>query len=169
MGLISTANHINPQPHLPHQSKAKSIHMTIHLLHLQLCCSSPGPTRLHCANVWISEMTKTWSEYSADRLYLGVVSKHYICHKILLRNHRQEEAPAQKIFKHKYITQPTVTPADAIIKALSNLKQWSANNKNIPARQHFTVCSKLMRHSLLLIQQRKNWPKTTNRSTLRTI
>ena len=74
-----------------------------------------------------TEQWKTWGEYSADGWYLGVVSKHYRCHKIFLKKMQAERIYDIVFFKHKYITKPTVIPVDAIIKVFHNLKAAISN------------------------------------------
>jgi hypothetical protein len=54
--------------------------------------------------------------------------KHYRCHVIYVRKTKSERVSDTVHFKHKYITQPTLTPEDTIAKALNNvtcaLKDW---------------------------------------------
>lgn len=49
------------------------------------------------------------------------MSKHqYICHWILLKATRAKQISDTVFFKHKYITQSTLTPEDLVIKTIQN-------------------------------------------------
>jgi len=63
----------------------------------------------------------TWAEHATDGWYIGTSTKHYRCHRIYVKNTRSERISDTVFFKHKHITQPTVTPADTIVKALDDL------------------------------------------------
>ncbi|KAL7475074.1 hypothetical protein ACHAW6_001009, partial [Cyclotella cf. meneghiniana] len=60
---------------------------------------------------------KIFGEYSADGWYLRTSPEHYRCHVVFVKATRSKRITDTVFFKHKYITQPTVTPADAIVKA----------------------------------------------------
>ena len=49
------------------------------------------------------------------------LTEHYWCHKVWVNKIKAERVSGTVFFKHKYITQPTLTPYDAIIKALQDL------------------------------------------------
>jgi hypothetical protein len=70
----------------------------------------------------------TWAKYSTDGWYIGTLTEHYQCHRIYVKKTRSKQISDTVFFKHKYITQPTVTPADTIVKALDDLthalKEW---------------------------------------------
>jgi hypothetical protein len=53
---------------------------------------------------------------------LGTSDKHYGCHTIYCTKTRAERISETVFFQHLYLTQPVVTPADAIIKAMGNLR-----------------------------------------------
>ena len=140
---------------LSQQCKPKGISQAIHSTCLWLCCTSPGPVRLCCARVWISGMTKT-CEHLADGWYLGVASKHYRCHKISFKKMQAERISDTVFFKHKYIMKPEVVPADAIIKALYDLKpaiskQWKHS-------------SNAMLEGLQQIDEALTWATTTTQT-----
>ena len=47
--------------------------------------------------------------------------EHYQCHVIYVKQTKSERVSDTVIFKTKYITQPTLTQADVISKALNDL------------------------------------------------
>ncbi|KAL7481782.1 hypothetical protein ACHAW6_007457 [Cyclotella cf. meneghiniana] len=64
---------------------------------------------------------KSFGEHLADGWYLGTSPEHYRCHIVFVKTTRSKRITGTIFFKHKYITQPTVTPANAIVTAYHNL------------------------------------------------
>ena len=60
------------------------------------------------------ERRKSWGEDSADG-YVRTSPEHYRCHEVFVKATKSKRITDTVFFKHKYITQPTVTPADAIV------------------------------------------------------
>jgi hypothetical protein len=67
---------------------------------------------------------KTFGEHSADGFYLITSEEHYRTHVVFCKKTRTKQLADTVFFKHKYITHPTVTLADAIVNALTKL--WDA-------------------------------------------
>ena len=65
---------------------------------------------------------KTWGEHSMDGWYLRTSPEHYRCHIVFVKKTQSKRVTDTVFFKHKYITQPAITPADAIIKAYNDLR-----------------------------------------------
>ncbi len=63
----------------------------------------------------------TWAENAVDNWYIRTSPEHYRCHIIYAKQTRSTRISNTVWFKHKYITQPTVTPADMIVKAMNDL------------------------------------------------
>ena len=61
---------------------------------------------------------------------MGVSTEHYRCHRVWLKDTRHERVGDTVFFKHKYLTMPTLTPADAMLKAANDLTD--AIKGNIP-------------------------------------
>ena len=66
---------------------------------------------------------KTFGEHSGDGFYLRTSAKHYRTHIVFVKKTRAQRLVDTVFFKHKYITQPTVTPADANVNAYNRLRQ----------------------------------------------
>jgi hypothetical protein len=64
---------------------------------------------------------ETCAPHTASRYYLGDSKEHYRCHQIYISDTRHMRVCDTVFFKHKYLTMPTITPADALIKAADNL------------------------------------------------
>ena len=67
------------------------------------------------------ERRRSWAANSSDGWYLRTSPEHYRCHVIYCKNTRSEQISDTIPFKHKYITEPTLTPEDTIVKALNDL------------------------------------------------
>eukprot|EP00804_Cyclotella_cryptica_P030118 CCRYP_009530-RA/>CCRYP_009530-RA protein AED:0.27 eAED:0.27 QI:0/0/0/1/0/0/5/0/696 len=66
---------------------------------------------------------KTFGEHSGDGFYLKTSDEHYRKHVIFVKKTRAKRLADTVFFKHRYITQPTVTTADAIVNAYRKLQQ----------------------------------------------
>ena len=64
---------------------------------------------------------RTWGEHSMDGWYLQTSPEHYRCHIVFVKKTQAKRVTDTIFFKHKYITQPEVTPADMIVKAYRDL------------------------------------------------
>eukprot|EP00956_Cyclotella_meneghiniana_P037733 scaffold143603_cov33-Cyclotella_meneghiniana.AAC.1 len=73
---------------------------------------------------------KTWGEHSMDGWYLKTSEEHYRCHIVLVKKTQAKRVTDTVFFRHKYITQPEVKPADVIIKAYQDLIQALKGLKN---------------------------------------
>jgi hypothetical protein len=58
---------------------------------------------------------KTFGEHSGDGFYFRT-------HAVFCKKTREKRLADTVFFKHKYITQPTVTPVDAIVNAFTKLR-----------------------------------------------
>ena len=61
---------------------------------------------------------KSWGEHASDRWYLKTSPDHYRCHWIFVKATRAKQISDTVFFKHEYITQPTMTTDDLVIKAI---------------------------------------------------
>ena len=84
----------------------------------------------------------TWAEHSTDGWYIGTSMEHYRCHKIYVKKTRSERISDTVFFKHKYITQPTVTPADTIVKALDDLTHALKGRRNVKDKAQMEAVKK---------------------------
>jgi hypothetical protein len=84
---------------------------------------------------------KSWAPHSIDGWYIGTSLEHYRAHKIRTKETKAARISDTVYIKHKYLTEPTVTPADAVVAAAQKLTQalksrqshhhpqWEALNK----------------------------------------
>ena len=64
---------------------------------------------------------RTWASHAKTGYYLGAAWKHYRCHAVWVKDTRSTRIGQTVFFKHKYITQPEITTADALTIASDNL------------------------------------------------
>ena len=86
---------------------------------------------------------KSFGEHSADGWYLRTSPEHYRCHVVFVKATRAKRITDTVFFKHKYITQPTVTPADAIVRAYHNLIAAINGIKNTKSDAHLEALEKI--------------------------
>ena len=86
---------------------------------------------------------KSWGEHSEDGWYLRTSPEHYRCHIVYVKKTKAKRVSDTVYFKHKYITQPSITPADAVIKALHDLTQAIKGERNIQGAAQFNAIAKL--------------------------
>jgi hypothetical protein len=64
---------------------------------------------------------KSWGEHSSNGWYLTTSPDHYRCHFIFVKATRAKRISDTVYFKHKHITQPTLSTEDLVIKAIQDL------------------------------------------------
>ena len=74
---------------------------------------------------------KSWGEHSSDGWYLTTSPDHYRCHNIFVKATRAKRISNTVYFKHKHITQPTLTTEDLIIKAIQDFSQAIKGSKKL--------------------------------------
>ena len=86
---------------------------------------------------------KTFGEHSEDGFYLKTSEEHYRTHVVFCKKTRAKRLADTVFFKHKYITQPTVTPADAIVNALTKLQDAIRGIQHSKNDAHFEALRRL--------------------------
>ena len=76
------------------------------------------------------ERRGTWAEHTTDGWYLETSKEHYRCHKVHVKRTNSERVTDTVFFKHRYITQPSVTSADILKKAMDDLAAALKNQRN---------------------------------------
>ncbi len=64
---------------------------------------------------------ESWAAHTGSGYYIGNAWEHYRCHKVYISDTKHSRICETVFFKHKYLTMPSTTPADALIKAADNL------------------------------------------------
>ena len=71
---------------------------------------------------------ETWAAHTASGYYIGNAKEHYRCHQVYITNTKHIRTCETVFFKHKYLTMPNITPADALIKAADALTDTILGN-----------------------------------------
>jgi hypothetical protein len=90
-----------------------------------------------------SERGATWAANLIDGWYLQTSPEHYQCDVIYVKQTKSERVSDTVFFQTKYITQPTITPVDTIIKALNNLTQALKGKINAKGLEQLKALKKL--------------------------
>ncbi len=64
---------------------------------------------------------ETWAPHTTGGFYVGNSWEHYCCHEVFSSDTRHTRICSTVFFKRKYLTMPTLTPSDALIRAANNL------------------------------------------------
>jgi len=86
---------------------------------------------------------KTWDPHSLSGWYLGTSTEHYRCHKIFCKKTRSERISDTVFFRHQYITQPTITSEDRIVKAIGDLSSALRQRSNLQGKEDMAVLQKM--------------------------
>ena len=89
------------------------------------------------------ERRSTWGEHSLDGWYLGTSLEHYRCHNVHVTKTNSERISDTILFRHKYITDPFVTPEDRLMKAVSDLKHKLLKTNNVDGYKQLAALKKL--------------------------
>jgi hypothetical protein len=76
------------------------------------------------------ERRGTWAEHTTDGWYLETSKEHYRRHKVHVKRTKSKRVTDTVFFKHGYITQPNVTSADILIKAIDDLSATLKHQRN---------------------------------------
>ena len=71
----------------------------------------------------------SWGKHASTGWYLGAALQHYRCHRIWNKETKAERVSDTVFFKHKYITEPTLTPEDMLLKASRSTSRSSEKKK----------------------------------------
>jgi hypothetical protein len=69
----------------------------------------------------VAGIRKTWASHTASGYYVRAAWEHYRCHDIHISDTHHTRVCSLVFFKPKYLTMPTLTAADALIRAADNL------------------------------------------------
>ena len=116
---------------------------------------------------------KTFAAHCRKGYVLGTYFEHYWAWQIWMINTRATRVSATVFHKHKYLSNPTATPADAIIAAAGNL--ITSMKGHLPHRLQESYHSELMRLSTIFsdasappqieIPPQRHSPKLTTKNT----
>eukprot|EP00804_Cyclotella_cryptica_P026876 CCRYP_017593-RA/>CCRYP_017593-RA protein AED:0.20 eAED:0.21 QI:0/0/0/1/1/1/3/0/940 len=122
--------HMERQLNLLHQSNANSkISAYAHLYGPHDYNASPFvPLGMEALVHDKPHRCKTYAQHCSKGWVIGTSTEHYRCWKIWLPTTSSTRIAATVFFKHKYLTNPSMTPADALITAAANLTHVIKHN-----------------------------------------
>ncbi len=69
----------------------------------------------------VPSIQETWAPHTTSGFYVGNSWEHYRCHEVFITNTSHTRICSTVFFKHNYLTMPTITTSDALIRATNNL------------------------------------------------
>jgi hypothetical protein len=90
-----------------------------------------------------SERGGTWAENTTDGWYLQTSPEHYQCHKVHVKKTNSKRVSDIVFFKHKYITQPTLSLADILKKAIDDHTHALKGRRNMNGIKGIEALQKL--------------------------
>ena len=82
---------------------------------------------------------KTWEEHTKSGFYLGCAWDHYRCHQVWIKETKASRVGQTVFFKNKYLTQPLLTPNNALIQATEDLCRILRNEPPIKGETRTAV------------------------------
>ena len=86
---------------------------------------------------------RSWGEHASDGWYIRSSPEHYRTHVIFVKATRKTRVSDTVYFKHKYLTQPTLTPADAIVQAYRDLIHAIKGTAKTNSQVHIEAIQKM--------------------------
>jgi len=90
-----------------------------------------------------SEKRTSWGANAIDGWYFQTFPEHYRCRVVYVKQTKSKRVSDTVFFKTKYITQPTLKPADVITKALNDLTQALKGKTNQQGIDQIEALTKL--------------------------
>jgi hypothetical protein len=108
-----------------HQSNAVPTVLAHQYFHGNFNYNKMSLAPMGCAVQLHQNSTKqaSWAENAIDGWYLQTSPERYQCHVVYVKQTKSKRVSDTVFIKMKYITQPTMTPVNTIIKALNDLTQ----------------------------------------------
>ena len=94
------------------------------------------------------DVRETWAAHTASGYYIGNAWEHYRWDRVYISSTMRTHISEMVFFRHKYITMPTLTPADTHIKAADNqvdiiLGRLPKNSVTTDAKKHLMEIYKI--------------------------
>ncbi len=118
-GLVATSSRAHPQHVTMIHGHTNSFSIHIFLGATQLQRKSYRTTWLQGGSPYHARCTRDMG--CPHSKHIGNAWEHYRCHEVYISSTKCTRISETIFFRHKYLTMPTITPADALIKAADNL------------------------------------------------
>ena len=88
-----------------------------------------APLGMQCEMHVMPDARETFAPHSVSGYNVGTSFKHYRCYEIYVKQTRSTRIGNTVFFKHKYLTMPTITNADALLTAAQDMTTACGTNK----------------------------------------
>ena len=75
-----------------------------------------------------ADKRRTWDTHSCDGWNVGTAMDHHRCFRVWIKNTRAERVTHTVFKKHKYLTNPEITPEYKVVEAMQILTQTIKGN-----------------------------------------
>jgi hypothetical protein len=86
---------------------------------------------------------RSWGEHASDGWYLRTSHEHYRTHVVYVKATRKTRISDTVYFKHKHLTQPTLSQADIIVQAYRDLVHAIKGTANTKSKMHIEAIRKM--------------------------
>ena len=120
LGPTITPSRTHPQhvATVKHDSHSISLHVPLGATWL----ANPfAPLGCKVESHLVPGIREIWAPHTASGYYVGTSWEHYRCHKVYIIDTHHTRMCSSVFFKHKYLTMPSLPPADALIRAADDL------------------------------------------------
>ena len=135
MGLPFATNQNNPEPTSPILCDTNSIGLCTTQWAIWLQQNATSPNVMCSQGSQKSDTCDTWAYHSVDGWYLSTSPNHYQTHLCLIKSTQSDQLSNTVHFKHKNITNPFLTHADKIMKAIADLANVLKRKPTVTAKQ----------------------------------
>ena len=114
-----------------------------------------------------TDKRKSWAPHTIDGWYLGTSPEHYRAHRVYAKSTNSERISETVFFKHKYLTNPTISHADKVVNAARELynalsrKKQGLNSTTMKALQDLSK----MFLDRAKTDQKDSWNESENQPT----
>ena len=123
MGQTTTTNRNYPKPTATIECNTHGFSIRTLIWTIRLQQDAVSPNGLQSTNPQKNGQKRgTWAYHSVDGWYLSTSPEHYRAHNCYVKTTQAERLTDTILFKHKNITNPTISPLDKIMHALANCK-----------------------------------------------
>jgi hypothetical protein len=109
------SHNFQTESHFKHVASAYRGSTTLYLLVLQLCLILRTISCKVEAHI-MPDVRETWAAHTASGYYIGNAWEHYRCYKVYISLTKCTRILETVFFCHKYLTMPTITLADALLR-----------------------------------------------------
>ena len=156
MGQTTPTNRNYPKPTATIECNIHGFSIRTLIWTIQLQQDAISPNGLRSTNPRKkTDKRGTWSYHSVDGWYLSTSPEHYRVHNCYVKTTQAERLTDTIQFKHKNITNPTISAHDKIMQALANCKATLKGMMNENPNQQMEELQTIVNNAHAHLNQRK--------------